>query len=276
MTAPNMRSMDIDEFDALVSDDTDDQEKLDQEKAKVQDAVLEGDEVPEELKGKAVKDVVQAYKGLSEGFKKSEEERHRLAMRPLETPQRIEQPQTIQQEPEPTDEAIRELYDRDPVAAQRVIAQVESKRTQQKLYDERVSPITHTLDSLVATQELLARQRHAEVFDKYGDEIKSAMGGINKSALTSPNAWDDVVSWIKGKHISDFVDMEVQKRLKTQQEDQRSKAGATVRPTGQSLSGPAPVLDALEREVMQKMGIFKTEKEYIKWKGSPKSFTVED
>jgi hypothetical protein len=288
MSGPGFNVMSLEEIEALGAEDdaaakaaadAAAQQEKDKGKEKVDegdplDRVLDGEGVPDLLKGKTVRDGLKAFEGLSEGYKQSEAERQRLlnlAAIGQQQPPREEKP-----DPELTDEQLEALAEKSPLAAQKAIAEAVALRTTRKLFEERVAPVTGTRDALVATQELLARQRHVDLFKRYGTEIAEAVKAINPNALTNPRAWDDVVNWVRGKHFDEEVAIINQQVTQKAQDAQREAAGVTVRSSGKSSGGgEKPKLDPLEREVMAKMGVFKDEADYVRWRGKPQT-SVED
>jgi hypothetical protein len=256
MTGPGYDSVDIDQFDAAIAADAKPKEP-------------EG--LPDELKGKKPEEVVELYKTVADGFKKSEQARtqlqERLQQAAAPAPMPAVQPIVIQPpEPaaaEPTDEQLRELFSTDPVAATKAMTERESKRIS-RLYEDRLQPLTASIMSLAATQEMMARDRHKVVFERYGARLEELKKDLPPQALANPSTWDQLVNLVKGEKFQELEELSHQERVKASQIQQKETGGVSMGPTpsGQPRSGPTK-LDSLQMEVATKMGM--TAEEYVKW-----------
>lgn len=247
----------------------------------VQDAKLEGDDVPEELRGKTVKEAIAFAKATKDALLLSESERKKASETPHQQPETrvvLEQPRQQAQEVTLSKEQLSELFQSDPIAA---VAYMNDKLYRQASGDieRRLAPLSA---GAASAAEQTARARYADEFALFGPEISEIAKNItDKSFLGSPAAWEQIVSFVRGKegNFDKLVEHKAKKQADKAREDaqeiQRKVAGFNPPPT----AGGAPTegskaapntagLDETERRIADGFiasGVFKDYSEYAKW-----------
>lgn len=229
---------------------------------------LEGDDIPDEFKGKSVKDIIEQQKRLSDALRISEAER----LRALETRQPA--PAAPAPTPEPayvplTKEKIQEMYEEDPLKAIEAINNDALRRADEH-FNRRFAQLE---GSLASTQESWARQEFADEFKVLGDDIQALISQIpDKSVLNTKKSWEDLISYVRGQRgnfekLWEFKQSGKPPKNGAQaREEQVADAGFSPRPTVRSETPTSTgSLDATSRRVMEVLGTFKNEEEYIKW-----------
>lgn len=225
---------------------------------------LDGDDVPDDLKGKSVKEIIEQLKGTGEALRMSEAARLQGTQQPQVQPQ-------PQPEPEPeelTQDQIREMYEQDPVKAIEAM-NAQAARRAEKNFEARIKPL---IEGSAAQVEAAARVKYAEEFELFGAEISSLIQSYPqaKALLANPKAWDDLVAIVRGRpgNFERLVERKMQKMSGATPEaaraEQRQAAGFTASGTARSKPAQGGVqLDPLQEEIRLKMG--HTVEEYIKW-----------
>lgn len=238
---------------------------------KLSDIKLDGEGVPEELKGKSVEDVVKFNKGLADALKVSEAARQQMALTAEALSRRDSSPPPPPPpppEPELTDEQIAELFKDDPVKAMAAVTERSEKRMERN-FQSRVEPL---FSGGAVTQEQDARARYPKEFELFGPEIQEAIKNLPnaKVSMSSKAAWDDLVSWVRGKpgnfeRLAEAKAAPVQ--AKTAEDARRTQAesigfqssGGPVNRIPQSVGQ----LDATQLEIAR--GLDMTPEEYVTW-----------
>lgn len=237
--------------------------------AKLEEVILQGDSVPEMLRGKSAAEAVAMMKGMSEALKLSEQARQQAeltAATALKT-----QPAPVAPEPEPqemSDQELAELHAENPLAAIRVMNDQAIRRAERNL-ESRLKPL---FNGSAVSAEQQARAKYADEFALFGDQITQMATQIPNSqvVLTNPAAWDDLISLVRGR--SGNIERLIEKRTATNVEATRRQAQETqidtvgfsgteprARPTARTVAQ----LDPIQREIAEKMGL--TPDEYVKW-----------
>ena len=242
---------------------------------------LDGDAIPEELRGKTVADLIEMQKGLKAAVLTSESARAQTNERLAQIEGRLAAPAVAPvaapvAAPEYTDEQFQEEYEKSPATAMLKL-QKRSETILERNISSRVAPI---LDGTSQTVEAGARAKFTEEFELFGtqidDFVKTQMGGKKPA---TPQAWEHLVSFVRGQPAN--VEKLFERRTNKTAEAARvaaqaaaeaatgfsGTAGAVRAPAG---SGKPGELDATEKEVVAQLvasGVVKNEAEYIKWKG---------
>lgn len=237
-------------------------------------AVLEGDDVPEEFRGKTAAEIAKIASQRTEALRTSESAR--LAALETRREPAASAPVVVAPPAAPaqmTDEEFDALYETDPKQALRLMKeQSEASITQNVL--ARVMPLQA---GAVASAEAQARAQFAAEFELFGPEIEKIIAGVpNKAFLASPKGWSDIISYIRGQ--PENFDKLVAHRTKGSEaaaaaaarQREVDSAGftsrTTVAPAAPKMGGdPSHYgLDEVERRVADNMGM--TYDEYAKWK----------
>lgn len=232
------------------------------EKPKLADLKLEGDDVPADLRGKSVDELVKLADGLGKSLKLSEQAR--LAM-PLHAPPPPVVP--TPEEPELTDEALAELMQSEPIKAIRIM-QKQAEKVVMKNLESRIGPLVSGTASAV---ENGARAKYPEEFEVLGSEISAMVQRLpNKAVLSDPGAWDDLVSFVRGQPASfdKLMNHRIAKKsnagLDQARAQQADAAGMTFAPTLSTPQGGGPVvMDDYTKEIARNLNM--SPEDYVKW-----------
>lgn len=228
---------------------------------------LDGDSVPELLRGKTVADALKTVEALQAALKTSEQARQQPAQPYYQQP-----PQPPQQDAYDR-QRMQELYDQDPLAAMEQMGQYLARQLDQSVAT-RLQPLQTGISS---TAEAQARQQYAEDFELFGDQIREIAGTVPAAALTSKKSWDDLISYVRGQPGN--FDKMLQKRMQKEREaelanvraQEQQQSGYTGRPrpagaiqTGGDDAPLDPVADKIAQDFIDQ-GVFKSKAEYRKW-----------
>jgi len=237
---------------------------------KLADVKFDGEEVPEEYRGKTAAELMTQAKALAESLKLSENARKQAEMNANLAIQRPQQalPEPPKEEPELTDEQLNEIHQTDPLKAIRLM-NAQAIRVAEKNLEARLGPM---FQGTTAAVESAARQKYATEFELFGDQITKIASELpnGRAVLSNPAAWDDLVAIVKGRsgNWERFVEREIEKRagngLKNAQDRAREAVPTSLAPaTRAPVVGSAPQLDALQLEIAEKLGM--TPADYVKW-----------
>jgi len=233
---------------------------------------LEGDDIPEEFRGKTAAEIAAQAKAAMSALRTSEESRltmkTALESRPAEQP-KVEVPK---EEPEMTREQLKELYDTDPLAAMEKFTEIAEKRAT-KNFNVRLGQME---TSGVGMAENWAREEFPDEFKLFGPELTDFVKQFPPATFTTKKGWEDAVGFIRGKRgnfekLMEFRQNGPGKTSTEAREEQEVAAGHSGKGTREQGRVPIEkptVLDATERQIAQEFinsGTFKDEAEYIKW-----------
>jgi len=236
---------------------------------KLEEMMLDGDDVPEELRGKTAADAIARTKALSEALKLSEDARKQsdlmaqTALRTQPTP-----PAPPAEEPEMSEEELTQLHEDNPLAAIRVMNAQAIRRAEKNL-ETRLRPLFSGTSKSVEEQ---ARAKYADEFALFGDQITEIARQVPnaEAVLANPSAWDDIVSLVRGRPGN--FDRLVERKSAPKTEETRRAAqnvqSETVGFSGtEARVGSRPMtvanLDPIQREIADKLDM--TPEEYVKW-----------
>lgn len=235
--------------------------------------IIDGD-VPEELKGKSVQDIIAYAGGLGKSLRTSEEGRRAAEAKAAAVAAAPAAPAAaaapVLEEPkELTDEELAEMFRTDPLGAIKSM-NAQATRRVEKNFEARIGTL---VKGGASSAEQSARAKYPEEFEIFGDQITAMVASLpSKDPLSRPEAWDDMISYIRGKP-GNFDRLWEHKNKKGQaaaaaaaQAAQANEAGVSLAP---SAGAPAArkgntVLDATEKEIAANLGM--TEADYIKWR----------
>lgn len=243
------------------------------QKADLTKVTLDGDDIPDDLKGKTAADLVQRTRALENALKISEDGRKnaetlaQIASRGTAAPATAPAPTPVVEQDMPAEE-LAQLMQTDPGKAVQVIQEQTARKVDAQVR-ARLGPIASGASGLA---EATARQKYAEEFALFGDEIKRYTDSLpNKDILSNPAAWDDLVSYVRGRpgNFEKLFDYRAGKAREVEavkaRESQVNGVGFTSRPAN---TAPATrkgrPLDATEREIARELGL--DDNEYMKWR----------
>lgn len=238
---------------------------------KLDDTKVDGEDVPEALRGKTMREVLAHTKALEDTLRMSEVSRQQaLTMAQLAAQRSGEPVRAKEPEPEPmiTSEEVAAAFQDDPNKG----IQLMSKMNEQAIaraassFAQRIDPL---LQGTVGAVEQQARQKYPDEFSLYGEEIKSILDSLpNKNAMSTGNSWDDLIAFVRGKNPQKLFDHMMSKETDRKVTDaytlQRESAGLSM---SSATRTPAPsagvIIDETTKEVCKVLGI--SEADYIKW-----------
>lgn len=264
----------FDELEAMIKA-SEEAAKAEEVKAAAAAAAPKVDEtLPENLRGKTPAEIAAYAAGLERSLKLSEDARREATREPA--PRQQEPPP--QAPALPTAEQLQAAWDRDPIATTAYIQQLgQAQSTAQ--FERRIAPL---LQGLSAAGEQDALRRYGEEFELFGPEIRQLRDMVqDKSLLASPEAWDQIVSVVRGRpgNIDKLLDRRVAKReaeRTTTVADAQRAAAASVPLGGSPAIRRAPIessggssgwLDDVEREIAANLGVTDP-KVWQHWKAS--------
>ena len=232
---------------------------------------LDGDEIPEGLRGKSVSELLQQVSGLQKAVQISESARLALqnsqealtAARsaPAPAPQPAPTP-----EPELTDEQLDALYQESPRKYHDYLSAQQEKRILGKIQGV-IGPVLGSSADLVIRDP---QNRYPDEFASIGTEIQNFVSSMpDKSTLANPGAMDDLVAYMRGKHITKYL-AHIQAKngggLEEARESLRRETppelSRTSTPIARTNGGKGKIqLDETAREVARAMGL--TDEQYI-------------
>jgi len=208
-------------------------------------------------------------KALEEALRISEEARKKqeellASFKPQPQPQR-----------ELSKEELAELYSRDPVAAIEYL-QARSMKVIEENLSKRLEPLMSG-GMLAAKQAAMAKYK--DEFELFGKDIEALLSDprISRESLSSPQAWDDLIAYVRGRpgNLEKLIEYKVAKEKESVrqqvQEREAAIAGAHAR---SDIRAPAPQpsrdLDDIEKEIARTIfaGLEpnKAYEEYKKWR----------
>jgi hypothetical protein len=245
-------------------------------RTKLEDVKVDGDDVPENLRGKTARDLLNYAKSVEQALKTSESARQealilaQTASAAAGKPP-VAAPPEPKPEPELTREQLRELYETDPLAA------IEAMQRQALVKAE--SHLQARLEPLISgagqSAEQIARTKFPEEFEVLSDEIKQMVESLpDKRMLSQPGNWEQLVTYVRGQHMDKMFNHRMAKATTTAAEDARreqiasagfhgqpdQRAGSTV---ATSPTGKKVVWDDYTAEIARTLGMSK--EDYIAW-----------
>jgi hypothetical protein len=174
----------------------------------------------------------------------------------------------VVEEKELTNEELKELHDTDPLKAIEYMNERAVKRAERNL-ETRLAPI---MAGSTSSAEAAARQRYPEEFALFGDQISRLVSEMPnaKTVFTNPQAWDDAISWVRGK--SENLERLFERRqgkkseidLPTAQHREAESVGFTTQsPRPRSAPQNVMQMDATMREIARNLDM--SDEDYIKW-----------
>lgn len=185
---------------------------------------LDGDNIPEPLRGKSLADVLATQSELQRALQTSRDTIDALRNSTEALAASRQQPAPVVQqpvaEPELTKEQLKAMYEEDPFAYQQYMFTQMDKKIQKQV-SSSVAPLAATTAS---ASEAQARQKFAEEFSVLGNEINQVLSQIpDRAALAQPGAWEQVIYYVRGQHMDKIIDARTRKANETALEEARKK-----------------------------------------------------
>ena len=224
------------------------------EKPKAGDIKAEGDEIPEEYRGKSLSEIMKmadlARDGMRTALTAAETARAAAEMAgnrpaPVAAPI-VEAPKEL------TREELKALYDEDPLRAIEVIEEQAQRRVNAHI-EARLAPLT---SGTMNAAENWAREEFPDEFELFGKDIKSLIDGVpNKAVFTSKEGWQDAIAYVRGKkdNFEKLVSHRQEKADKTARDESRGRQRDSAGFSGRSSSGRGTPAGN-DKEIGDKMG----------------------
>lgn len=225
---------------------------------------LDGEHVPENLRNKSAAEMVEYVKGLEKSLRISEEAR--AAQPKIEEPVAPPPPEPVAP-PTPTVEQVREWMEKDPVATTAYLMQLAQQQAEAR-FEKRIAPL---VGGAANSAETVAKERYKVEFELFGPQIRELVGKVpDRSALSNPGAWDDLISYVRGRpgNIEKYIE-----RVNATREEPALHQIRQTQPQPPNLTStrraPAPSpqgggeLDPIKREIAKNLGM--SEADYLKW-----------
>jgi hypothetical protein len=238
---------------------------------KLDDFKIEGEDIPDNLKGKSARELLNHIKSMEDTLRTVDQQRQQaLTMAQLAAQGRTEAPPAPKvEEPEPliTSEQVAQAFQED---AQKGV-ELMNKMTEQQIsragehFMRRISPM---LSGVGSAAENEARRKYPDEFDIYKDEIAAMMKRVDKAAMSTLESWDDLIAYVRGKDpmrlFNHMAEKDKTKAAADAQEQQRNTAGVSMSSSTRA-AAPAggPVMDATTLQICDVLGI--SPEDYIKW-----------
>ena len=219
---------------------------------------LEGDAVPEDMRGKSLAEVLAQTGKYKEALKISEDARAELGGRvgQLEAHQAASEAVRAQiptqfpserPEPELTEEELQKLHEDEPLKAIQYVNARAEKRLAANI-DARLSPL---LEGNVSSAEARAKEKHKVVFELLGDKVQAFVDKLHdKNVMSSDKAWDDLIAYVSGQpeNQDKLFKAQMDKALDEREADlQRREDDLAARMSGaEPVSEPEPMDDEAE------------------------------
>lgn len=235
-------------------------------------AVIEGDDIPEQFRGKTAKEIAEAADRAMKALRVSEDARLAALEKRVNTPaESAPAGPAAEPEPEPlTEEAFAQMYEENPTKALMLMAERVASTTERNVL-ARIAPMQAGARSAA---ENAAKQKYADEFEILGPEIEAVVKKIpNPSYLSNPGAWDDVMAYVRGQNIDKIIEHKMKKvsagAENTARTEQINSTGFTsTRPIAAAPAGGSDPshfgLDETERKVADTLN--QSYKDYARYK----------
>lgn len=239
---------------------------------KLDEVKLDGDSVPESMRGKTAREALNRITELENTLRQSEIARQQALATAQVASTRREEPVVHREEPAPeplvTADEVAAAFSEDPAKGARLMEKMTQQQIQRASTDfmTRVAPM---LSGSASALENQARTKHADAFEVYKDEIEALLKQVpDKSVMTTPQSWDDLVAFAVGRNPEKLFQHRLGKESATKKAEaevaQRNNAGVTMSSSSRAApAAGAPVFDETTKEVCRVLGI--SEQDYGIW-----------
>lgn len=225
---------------------------------------LEGDNVPEELRGKTAAELIDFNRRLTDALRISEISRQQAptAVAPI-APEPVLPPKMDPEE-------LRQMFIDDPVGAFNKMQEEWTTKAEAHLA-ARLQPL---VSGAAAGAESNARSKYPDEFTLFENDIKAIVNGMpaqQRSALSNPAAWDDLISYVRGRpgNFEKVIDARTTKAMKDArkigaQAAQELETGLTFTDAPRRGAPSATVApDAATQHICDVLGM--SYADYVKW-----------
>lgn len=231
------------------------------------------DNAPDEVKGKTAAEVIEQNRALAQALRISEESRKNAeALAQLAAKSNTAPAAAAAPVPEPVQEMpaeeLAQLMQTDPVKAVQVIQEQTARKVDAQVR-ARLGPLASGASGLA---EATVRQKYPDEFALFNDEIQKYVSSLpNKEVLSNPQAWDDLISYVRGRpgNFEKLFDHRAAKSRTVDAEAARAREAASVGFTGRPANTQMPKvrgrpLDSTEREIARELNL--SDEDYIHWR----------
>lgn len=237
---------------------------------------LDGDGIPEHLKGKTPAQLEAERKALADANRA-------LEAKLLATMQQQPQQPTQVVVQMPAQPAAEKHYSDDEINA--LFSEGKHLEAMRIMQRQSVLPVAENIDARISGiyraaasgAEVQARQAHPFEFQHFANEIKAKIDSIDPqrrdSIMSQPESWKQVVNQVIGENADKWLALKTQSNGDSQAEALRAAAGFSGPTVNAPRNEPTPSsaqiqLDAEGERIAQgyiNQGVFKDKAEYIKW-----------
>jgi hypothetical protein len=253
----------------------DDLAKLDTSpaKTKLDEIKFEGDDVPEDLRGKTAADLLKLASGsrtlLSEKDQQLAEINAKLAQLQANPPGPVveKQPDEV---PDKTIEELNEMFQKDPLAAIAEMTSAAERRVAKNVELRLGTLVTGSMANI----EAAARAKYPDEFALFGEQIEAVKKATvkDKSLLADPAVWDDMISFVRGKpaNFEKLVEHRLKKNGKGADDEahkqQVALSGPATTTTQRTPALKQPAGGTLTEEQKHAADVLgMTHEDYLKW-----------
>lgn len=168
---------------------------------------LDGDDVPEDFRGKSVSEAIQQAARFKEALRVSEDARIALknSQEALETTRRgpaPPAPAAPTPEPELNEEQLQALFEENPRKYHDYVAQQSERRIMRQLQGAIAPVVGNSADMAIRD----ARNRYPDEYAAFGSDIENFISTQipDKAALAAPGAVDQMMNYLRGMHYKKF------------------------------------------------------------------------
>jgi hypothetical protein len=265
---------------AVTLDEMETEQEGDKDKGKKGgDTVAEGDDIPEEYRGKSLKDIIAIANTAREGIRTATSAAEAARAAAELSSQNRQAPAPVADEPkELSREEIKALYDEDPLKAIEVIEQQAARRIESHI-ESRLAPLTA---GTMGSAENWARQEFPDEFELFEKDIKALVNNVpNKAVFTTKEGWQDAIAYVRGKggNFEKLVDHRVEKKNAVERDTSRGRERDRVGFSGRSTNAGNTRAPSSDKNIADRMseeqrtiaqsfidnGTFKNFGEYMDW-----------
>lgn len=191
---------------------------------------LDGQDIPEDLRGKPLNDAIREISGLRNALKISEDARIALknsqeALERGHAPAPPPPPSGPAPEPELNEDQLKELFENDPFKYHQYQAQQTEKRLL-GMVRQQVQPIQGSAADFAIRQ---SKSTYADEWAAFGKDIETLISQApDKSVFAAPGTMDQLMDYARGRNWKQF------------QEYLNSKNGGTLDSARQALASETP------------------------------------
>lgn len=241
--------------------------KSDQPSSTPKDLKLEGDTIPEALRGRTLEELLAKQDQLTQALQISEAAR--LALQANE--RQAAPPPAPAPPPEPeykplTREQIQQVYEEDPLRAIEMMHNDALFRAE-KHFEQRFGRIE---GSVAQSQEVWARQQFPDEFKVLGKEIQELISRIpDKSVFNTQQGWQEAIEYVRGRNFDKFFEFKVNGKTPRTAADARMEQDQDVGFTNRNTNRSTPIpevdgdLDPTTARIAEVLGL--DQKEYKRW-----------